>query len=120
MTSDLLQFAIYLALLVALAWPLGLYMTRVFKGERTWLSPVLRPVERSFYRLAGVKADEGQHWTRYAFAVLAFNFAGFLVLYAIFRLQDLLPWNPQGLPALSEHLSFNTAVSFMTNTNWQS
>ena len=120
MFSDLLQFAIYVVLVTALAWPLGLYMVRVFKGDRTFLSPVLGPVERAFYGIAGIRADEEQHWTRYAYAVLAFHFFGWLLLYAIFRLQDVLPWNPQGLPALSEHLSFNTAVSFMTNTNWQS
>jgi len=120
MTTDLLQFAVFFAVLVALAWPLGLYMARVFRGERTLLSPVLSPVERGFYRLAGVDAAQEQHWTRYAYAVLAFHFFGWLLLYAILRLQDLLPWNPQGLPPLSEHLAFNTAVSFMTNTNWQS
>jgi K+-transporting ATPase ATPase A chain len=120
MFSDLLQFAIYVAILTALAWPLGLYMVRVFKGERTFLSPVLAPVERAFYGIARVRPDQEQHWTRYAYAVLAFHFAGWLLLYAILRLQDVLPWNPQELPALSEHLAFNTAVSFMTNTNWQS
>jgi len=120
MTSDLLQFAIFFAILVALAWPLGLYMARVFNGQRTLLSPVLGPVERGFYRLSGVDAAQELHWTRYAYAVLVFNFAGWLLLYAILRLQHILPWNPQGLPALSEPLAFNTAVSFMTNTNWQS
>ena len=120
MTRDILQFAIYGVLLTALAWPLGLYMARVFQGERTFLTPVLSPVERVLYRLAGIAAAEGQHWTRYAFAVLAFNFTGWLLLYGILRLQHLLPWNPQELGPLSPHLAFNTAVSFMTNTNWQS
>ena len=120
MTRDILQFAIYGVLLTALAWPLGLYMAHVFQGERTFLTPVLSPVERVLYRLAGIAAAEGQHWTRYAFAVLAFNFTGWLLLYGILRLQHLLPWNPQELGPLSPHLAFNTAVSFMTNTNWQS
>jgi K+-transporting ATPase ATPase A chain len=120
MTPDIVQFIIYGVLLTALAWPLGLYMARVFQGERTFLTPVLAPVERAFYRLAGNAAKEEQHWTRYCWAVLAFNFAGWLLLYGILRLQHLLPWNPQGLGPLSPHLAFNTAVSFMTNTNWQS
>jgi K+-transporting ATPase ATPase A chain len=120
MTRDIVQFVIYGVLLTALAWPLGLYMARVFQGERTFLSPILGPVERAFYRVAGIAAQEEQHWTRYAFAVIAFNFAGWLLLYGILRLQHLLPWNPQGLGPLSSHLAFNTAVSFMTNTNWQS
>jgi len=120
MTRDIVQFVVYGVLLTALAWPLGLYMARVFQGERTFLSLVLAPVERAFYRVAGIAAKEEQHWTRYAWAVIAFNFAGWLLLYGILRLQHLLPWNPQGLGPLSPHLAFNTAVSFMTNTNWQS
>jgi len=119
MLTDILQFALYGALLIALARPLGGYMARVFQGEATWLSPVLRPVEAGIHRLAGVAPDDGQHWTRYAVACLAFNLAGWFVLYGILRLQDVLPWNPQGLPAASPDLAFNTAVSFVTNTNWQ-
>ncbi len=120
MATDFVAFIAYGALLVALAWPLGLYMVKVYGGERTWLSPVLRPVEGILYRASGVDAAKGQHWTRYAFSVLTFNLAGFILLYAILRLQHLLPWNPQALGALSPDLAFNTAVSFMTNTNWQS
>lgn len=119
MSADILQFILYCALVAALAWPLGLYMARLFTGERTILTPVLAPVERGLYRAAGVDAQAGQHWTRYALACLAFNLAGWLVLYAILRLQGVLPFNPQGFPGLSPDLAFNTAVSFMTNTNWQ-
>lgn len=119
MSADILQFILYCALVTALAWPLGLYMARLFMDERTILTPVLAPVERGLYRAAGVDAQAGQHWSRYALACLAFNLAGWLVLYAILRLQGVLPFNPQGLPGLSPDLAFNTAVSFMTNTNWQ-
>ncbi|SMF84634.1 potassium-transporting ATPase subunit KdpA [Tistlia consotensis] len=120
MASDILQFLLYGALLTLLAWPLGLYMARLFSGERVLLTPLLAPAERALYRACGVAADgPGQHWTRYARSVLAFNLAGWLILYAILRLQHLLPWNPQGLPPMSPDLAFNTAVSFVTNTNWQ-
>ncbi len=119
MTTDLAQYALYLLLLVALAWPLGQAMASVYAGQRTWLSPLVGPLERGFYRLAGVQPDKGQHWTRYALAVLVFNLAGFLLLYAILRWQDLLPWNPRGFAGLPPDLAFNTAVSFVTNTNWQ-
>ncbi len=120
MASDILQFLIYGALLTLLAWPLGLYMARLFSGQRTLLTPVLAPVERALYRACGIDTEgPGQHWSRYALSVLAFNLAGWLILYAILRLQHLLPWNPQGLPPMSPDLAFNTAVSFVTNTNWQ-
>ncbi|MCR4264715.1 potassium-transporting ATPase subunit KdpA [Nitratireductor sp. ZSWI3] len=119
MAIDLLQFLLYAAALVALAWPLGGYMARVFQGERTLLTPVLAPLERGIYALAGRCATQDQHWTRYALSALAFNLAGWLFLYAILRLQHLLPWNPQGLAPMSPDLAFNTAVSFVTNTNWQ-
>ncbi|MCQ8781877.1 potassium-transporting ATPase subunit KdpA [Mangrovibrevibacter kandeliae] len=120
MATDLLQFVLYVVALTALAWPLGLYMARVFSGERTWLTPVVRPVERGLLRACGLGAEPaGQHWSRYALAALAFNLAGWLVLYAVLRLQDVLPLNPQDLPRLTPDLAFNTAVSFVTNTNWQ-
>ena len=115
-----LQIALYCVLLVLLTKPLGGYMTRVFAGERTPLSPVFRPVERLLYRLSGVDEAEEQHWVTYAVAMLAFTFAGFVVLYALQRLQALLPFNPQKLDAVSPDLAFNTSVSFLTNTNWQS
>jgi K+-transporting ATPase ATPase A chain len=120
MSSDIIQFAHYGALLTALAWPLGIYMAKVFSEERTFLTPVLQPVERLLLGIAGVdRNNAGQHWTRYALAALAFNLAGWVLLYAILRLQHLLPWNPEGMPPLSPNLAFNTAVSFVTNTNWQ-
>ena len=119
MTNDIQQFFLYAALVTGLAWPLGLYMARVFQGDRTLLAPVLMPVERGIYALAGNCAAQEQHWTRYALSVLAFNLFGWLLLYALLRLQHLLPWNPQDLQPMAPHLAFNTAVSFVTNTNWQ-
>ena len=119
MAPDILQFILYAVLVVALALPLGLYLAHVYDGGRTWLSPVLAPVERGFYAAAGIRPEAGQHWTRYALSVLAFSLASFLLLYAVLRLQDHLPFNPQGFGPLSPDLAFNTAVSFMTNTNWQ-
>ncbi|HVY17714.1 MAG TPA: potassium-transporting ATPase subunit KdpA [Rhodopila sp.] len=115
-----LQIALYCVLLILITKPVGGYMTRVFAGERTFLSPVLRPVERGLYRLSGVEETQEQHWTGYAVAMLAFSFAGFVVLYALQRLQAVLPFNPQHLDAVSPDLAFNTSVSFVTNTNWQS
>src|SRR6201999_4479091 len=115
-----LQVALYCVLLTLLTKPLGGYMTRVFTGERTALSPVLRPLERGLYRLSGVDEAQEQHWVVYAIAMLAFTFAGFVVLYALQRLQAVLPFNPQHLDAVSPDLAFNTSVSFVTNTNWQS
>lgn len=114
------EIAFTLGLQVALALPLGIYLSRVWNGERTWLDPVLKPVERGLYAAAGVDPAKRQSWYGYAGAFLAFNAAGFVLLYALLRLQHLLPLNPQGFGALSPHLAFNTAVSFVTNTNWQS
>ena len=118
--SGWLQIGFVLVAVLVLVKPLGLYMARVFTGERTFLSPVLGPVERGFYTLAGVRPDKEQTWLGYALGVLAFSIAGFLALYAMLRLQNVLPLNPQGFPALSPDLAFNTAASFVTNTNWQS
>ena len=114
------QIALYCAIIIAITKPFGGYMTRVFNGERTFLSPVLRPIERAFYAISRVDEKEDQHWLTYAVAMLAFSAAGFLSLYAIQRLQGVLPFNPQNFPAVGEHLAFNTSVSFVTNTNWQS
>ncbi|MFE9084970.1 potassium-transporting ATPase subunit KdpA [Brevundimonas sp. NPDC003935] len=114
------EIALTLGLAVVLGWPIGVYMSRVWNGERTWLDPVLKPVEGLFYRAAGVDPSRSQGWLGYAGALLAFNLAGFLLLYAMLRLQGVLPMNPQGFDGLSPHLAFNTAVSFVTNTNWQS
>ncbi len=114
------EIALTLGLAAVLGWPLGVYMSRVWNGERTWLDPVLRPVERLVYAGAGVDPTKSQGWLGYAGAFLAFNAVGFFLLYALLRLQNLLPLNPQGFDALTPHLAFNTAVSFVTNTNWQS
>src|SRR5579871_1804543 len=115
-----LQIALYCAIIIAITAPLGGYMTRVFNGEKTFLSPVLRPAERLLYAISGVNESEDQHWVVYAVAMLAFTMAGFVSLYLIQRLQAMLPFNPQKFPAVGEHLAFNTSVSFITNTNWQS
>src|SRR5476649_626755 len=115
-----IQIALYSGIIIALTKPIGGYMTRVFNGERTLLSFILRPTEKVFYAISGVDEKEDQHWVVYAIAMLAFTMAGFLSLYALQRLQALLPFNPQNLPAVGEHLAFNTSVSFITNTNWQS
>jgi K+-transporting ATPase ATPase A chain len=114
------EIALTLGLAVAIGWPLGAYMSRVWNGERTWLDPVLRPVEALFYAACGVDPKKNQTWFSYAGALLAFNLVGFLLVYAVLRLQGVLPLNPQGFAGLSGHLSFNTAISFVTNTNWQS
>jgi potassium-transporting ATPase potassium-binding subunit len=114
-----LQIALIFGLVALTARPIGLYMARVFSGERTFLSPVLAPVERGFYGLAGVSPEREQGWLSYTLAMLAFSAAGFASLYAILRLQAYLPLNPQGFDGVPPDLAFNTAISFLTNTNWQ-
>jgi len=113
------QFALFSLILLAVARPVGLYLTRVLEGQRTWLDPVFRPVERLLYRLTGVNADHEMNWKEYAFAMLGFSAVSMVVTYAIERLQAVLPWNPQHLPAVGTDLAWNTAASFTTNTNWQ-
>jgi potassium-transporting ATPase potassium-binding subunit len=113
------QIAIVLALVVAAAMPMSGFITDVYAGKRNFLSPVLRPVERSFYRLAGVDETREQSWLLYAIAMIAFSIAGFLSLYALQRFQNVLPLNPQGFDAVAPDLAFNTSISFITNTNWQ-
>jgi K+-transporting ATPase ATPase A chain len=115
-----IQIVLFCAIIVALVKPLGGYMTRVFNGERTFLSPVLRPVEAGLYWIGGVDEKREQHWLIYAVSMLFFNVGGFLVLYAVMRLQAVLPFNPADQSAVAPDLAFNTAVSFTTNTNWQS
>ena len=115
-----IQIALYCAIIVAITPLLGAYMTRVFNGERTFLSPVLRPVEAAIYWAGGVDDRREQSWVIYAVGMLLFHVGGFLILYAILRFQALLPFNPAGQAAVSPDLSFNTAASFITNTNWQS
>ncbi|BAQ46569.1 MULTISPECIES: potassium-transporting ATPase subunit KdpA [Methylobacterium] len=117
--SGWLQVALFCAIVLALVKPLGLYMTRVFTGASTPLSPVLRPIERGLYRLAGIDETHEQHWLAYAGAMLVFHAAGFALLYGILRLQNLLPFNPADQGAVAPDLAFNTAASFVTNTNWQ-
>jgi len=114
--------AVYFLILVALTKPMGIYMARVFEGERTFLHPVLRWLETLTYRVAGVREDAGQRWTQYAASLLAFSVVGFLFAYLLQRLQGHLPLNPQnfGTPNVTPDLAFNTANSFVTNTNWQS
>ena len=117
--QGLLQLALYVVVLVLLVKPLGAYMAAVFQGERTFMSPLLGPVERLIYRLSGVDPARESDWKRYAFGVLLVNLLGLVAVYALQRLQHVLPLNPQGLGAVSPDSSFNTAISFATNTNWQ-
>jgi potassium-transporting ATPase potassium-binding subunit len=114
-----IQIILYCAIVVALVKPLGWYMTRVFSGERTFLSPVLRPVEAGIYWIGGVDEKREQHWLTYTVAMLLFHVGGFLIIYGVMRLQAILPFNPAEQSAVAEDLSFNTAISFITNTNWQ-
>jgi potassium-transporting ATPase potassium-binding subunit len=115
-----LQLSLYLIVLIGLAWPLGVYMARIYKDELPGFVRWLKPVEKGFYRLSGVKPGDDMPWIRYAFAMLAFNLLGFLAVYALQRFQVWLPLNPEGLANTTADLAFNTAVSFATNTNWQS
>jgi len=117
--SGWVQIALFSVIVILITRPLGGYMTRVFAGERTFLSPVLRPVERAVYWCCGVDEKEEQHWLTYAVALLFFSVAGFVTLYALQRLQWYLPFNPQGQTGVEQSLAFNTSVSFITNTNWQ-
>ncbi len=109
-----IQIALYCVVVMLLVKPLGGYMTRVFNGERTFLTPVLRPLERGLYTVSGVREDDEQHWVTYGVAMLVFTLAGFVILYALQRLQGMLPFNPQGMTAESPDLAFNTSVSFVT------
>lgn len=118
--TGLVQIVVFAGLIVLLARPVGGYLARVYAGERTLLSPVLAPLETGFYALAGVRPDRDMGWKSYALAVLVFSAASTALLYAILRFQHLLPLNPQGFGGLAPDLAFNTAVSFVTNTNWQS
>jgi K+-transporting ATPase ATPase A chain len=114
-----LQLGLYLAVLLLLVKPLGAYMAAVYEGRAGWAMRILGPLERAIYRVCGIKADEEMGWKTYAYAFMLFNLLGALAVYALQRLQDLLPLNPQKMPAVSPDSSFNTAISFATNTNWQ-
>jgi K+-transporting ATPase ATPase A chain len=113
------QIILYCVIIAALTKPVGWYMTKVFNGERTFLSPVLRPLERATYWIGGVDERREQHWLTYTVAMLLFHVGGVLIIYGLMRLQASLPFNPAGQGAVAEDLSFNTAISFVTNTNWQ-
>jgi K+-transporting ATPase ATPase A chain len=115
----MVQILLYVVVLLLLVKPLGAFMADVYEGKRTFLAPVLGPVERLIYRVAGIDTAREQDWKQYTLAVLAFNFLGFVALYFLQRLQGVLPLNPQGFDAVSPDSAFNTAVSFATNTNWQ-
>ena len=114
-----IQIALFGALVIAITPPAGAYLTAIAEGRRTFLSPVLGPLERGLYRIAGVDPAREQSWVGYAISMLASKAVGFLLLYALLRVQDLLPLNPAGETAVAPDLSFNTAISFLTNTNWQ-
>jgi K+-transporting ATPase ATPase A chain len=115
-----LQFVLFSLILLASVRPVGVYLARVLEGERTWLDRILRPIERLIYKLCGVDSAHEMNWREYAFAALGFSAVSMILTYGIERLQNLLPWNPQGLAAVGPDLAWNTAASFTTNTNWQS
>src|ERR1700733_9633462 len=120
MTSNgWIQIGLFLALILAITKPLGVFMARVFGGERTFLDPVFRPIERLLYRVTGVDEKHEMRWTEYAFTMLLFSGVSMLLLYLMERVQPFLPWNPQKFGAVAQALAFNTAASFTTNTNWQ-
>jgi len=114
-----LQILFFLLAIFLVTPVIGGYMARVFTRQRTWLDPILRPFERLVYRLTGVDETREMRWTEYAVALLLFSFVSMMVLYAMQRLQSVLPWNPQGFAGIGPALAFNTAASFTTNTNWQ-
>ena len=118
--SGISQITLFFLVIVAITKPLGAYMARVFSGERTFLHRVFRPLEAGVYKICGIDEAGEQHWSRYAGSVLIFSLVSLLFTYLVMRLQQWFPWNPQGLPNVGPDLSFNTAVSFTTNTNWQS
>ncbi len=117
--NDIFQVALYFGALLILAKPLGEYMARVYENRPFVLDRVLGPVERIFYRICGISPEEEMDWKKYTLAVLIFNVGGLLAVYLLQRMQGILPLNPQKFPAVSPDSSFNTAVSFATNTNWQ-
>jgi K+-transporting ATPase ATPase A chain len=116
---NLLQIVLYLAILLLLVKPLGKHMSRVYSGGNTFLDPILRPIEKLIYRIAGVDPNLEMNWTAYAVAMLTFNLLGVITLYGLQRLQGSLPLNPNGFSSVEPDLAFNTAISFGSNTNWQ-
>ena len=119
MSNGLLQIALYLGILLALAKPVGYYMARIYEGKLPAFVRWMAPIENLFYRLCGVDSKQEMRWTQYALAMLWFSLLGVLAVYGLQRVQGLLPLNPQGLGAVTPDSSFNTAISFATNTNWQ-
>src|SRR5208282_3226976 len=119
LSNALIQIGLFSVVVTVMRIPLGLYMARVFAGERTFLDPVLGPVERLIYRLCGVQPATEDTWVEYTVSMLLFSVVGMVVLYALQRLQGLLPLNPAGFAGVEPGLAFNTAASFTTNTNWQ-
>src|SRR5712671_4584621 len=121
-STGILQIAIFFGLILVCTKPLGAYMARVFQGQRTFMHPVLRWLEVLTYKVSGVREDVEQRWTQYAASLLCFSIFGFLLVYLMQRAQAYLPFNPQnfGTPNVTPDLAFNTAASFLTNTNWQS
>jgi potassium-transporting ATPase potassium-binding subunit len=118
--NAILQIGIYCVLIFLITKPMGIYLHKVFEGERTWLTPVLKPIERTFYRVAGVNDSQEMRWTTYTVAMLVFSAVSMLMTYIVLRFQSGLPFNPQDLGNIEPRLAFNTAASFTTNTNWQS
>src|SRR5664280_2125013 len=119
MILDIARLVGFGVVILALAYPLGLYMAKVYSGEKTWLTPALGPVERAAYRVAGIDPDEDMPWTVYAISLLIFNLVCFTILYLMLRFQGVLPLNPQHAVGMTPDLAFNTAVSFVGNTDWQ-
>ena len=119
MTNSIIQYVLYLVILVALAIPLGGYIAKVMNGEKVWIGKIISPVENLIYKILKVDQDEQMNWKKYAASVGMFSIFSFLLLFAILMCQGFLPWNPQKIPGMSPDLAFNTAVSFVTNTNWQ-
>src|SRR5271166_3041840 len=117
--NAIVQIGVFLAIVIAITPPLGAFMERVFTGKRTWLDPICGPIERLIYRLCGIHPGVEMTWVEYAGAMLVFSGVGMIFLYALQRLQGLLPLNPQAFPGVPPALAFNTAASFTTNTNWQ-
>ncbi|HZD60003.1 MAG TPA: potassium-transporting ATPase subunit KdpA, partial [Anaerolineae bacterium] len=118
-STDILQMVLYIGVLLLLAVPVGFYMARVFNRERTFLDPLLKPIETLTYRIARINPSQEMGWKEYALALLVFNALGFIAVFLIELLQGILPLNPQGFGAVNPYVAFNTAMSFMTNTNWQ-
>src|SRR5215471_10272435 len=114
-----IQFLIFFGLLLALMRPLGIYIARVLEGERTFLSPVLAPIERAVYKVCGIEPSEEMTWREYSVALLLFSLVSMVLTYVIERAQHFLPWNPQHLAGIAPDTAWNTAASFTTNTNWQ-